>query len=400
MNEVNNKNLFIDNNSQIFLNDDLSQDNNMIKNRQYNKTLVEGLELDFEDRKVRKLLTNKKFLIVLSVLILVFTTITVIKTFYLRSKVNDYEEQILVIDSKESTDMIIQNNEVIDEENLKKVAADELIKCINTAPSIDSLPDNVDKVIKKINNFYNQSNNYFSFKYKDLFTGFTVSYNEHQKIFSASSIKAPKDIYLYEMASLGKINLDEELTYTNRYYNNGSGVLKNMRTNTKYSVRKLLEYSTVTSDNAAHNMLMDKYGRENMHNFWKEKGTEVIFAKNTNWGNTSAHDAVIYMEELYNFYLENDQYGKEVMNNFLSAYPKFLKGKSDYKVANKSGWAGTAIHDMALIFADNPYILVALSNTGTSDYTYYFNTANELAYELHTEYWKYKMDMCGDINQY
>ena len=77
-----------------------------------------------------------------------------------------------------------------------------------------------------------------------------------------------------------------------------------------------------------------------------------------------------------------------------------MKGSNNYKVANKSGWAGTAIHDMAIIFADNPYIVVALSNTGTSNYTTYFNKANELAYELHTEYWKYKIKSCGNINQY
>ena len=31
---------------------------------------------------------------------------------------------------------------------------------------------------------------------------------------------------MYEMASLNKINLEEELTYTTNYYNTGSGILK------------------------------------------------------------------------------------------------------------------------------------------------------------------------------
>jgi transcriptional accessory protein Tex/SPT6 len=151
------------------------------------------------------------------------------------------------------------------------------------------------------------------------------------------------------------------------------------------------------SDNAAFR----KYIRNNMYKFWKEKGTKVIFTANNNWGVTNAHDAVIYMEELYRFYLENEEYGQELMKNFLNANPKFIKGKNKYKVANKSGWSGTAIHDVSIIFADNPYIVVALSNLGYTDYYMsYFNKANDLAYKLHTEYWKYKMDMCGDINQY
>ena len=40
-------------------------------------------------------------------------------------------------------------------------------------------------------------------------TGFSISYNEEQAIFAASTIKAPKDIYIYEMASQGKINLND-----------------------------------------------------------------------------------------------------------------------------------------------------------------------------------------------
>ena len=71
------------------------------------------------------------------------------------------------------------------------------------------------------------------------------------------------------MASNGLINLDEEVVYTSKYYNNGTGVLKDMEFNTSYDIRTLVRYSTINSDNAAHNMLMDKYGRSNMLLFWR-----------------------------------------------------------------------------------------------------------------------------------
>ena len=91
----------------------------------------------------------------------------------------------------------------------------------------------------------------------------------------------------------------------------------------------------------------------------------------------------------------------KLLNNFLNSHPKFIKGKNNYKIASKSGWAGSAIHDVSIVFADNPYIIVALSNLGDKDYYMsYFNKANDLAYKLHTEYWKYKMELCGNINQY
>ena len=177
--------------------------------------------------------------------------------------------------------------------------------------------------------------------------------------------------------------------------------LKKKKFNTKHDIRTLSRYSTVASDNAAHNMLMDHFGRKNMLEFWKTKGTTAIFTARNNWGITNANDATIYMEELYRFYLEDEVYGQELMNNFLNSSPKFIKGKNGYKIASKSGWAGTAVHDVSIVFADNPYIVVALSNLGETDYYMsYFNKVNDLAYKLHTEYWKYKMDVCSNINQY
>lgn len=348
-----------------------------------------------------RFLTERRYLRVVGVFTFIFVCILVMKTFTYGKRVEEYDALITEIHKKEETSAKVYNTKEIDSNILRKVAAIELVNCIHSGLDVNELPESVTNVINEINNFYNKSNDYFAFGYKDLYTGFTVVYNANQGIFAASSIKAPKDIYIYEMASLGKVNLDEKLTYTSGYYNTGSGVLKEKPINTSYTVRTLLEYSTVTSDNAAHNMLMDKYGRENMLSFWKEKGTKTIFTQYTNWGATSASDAIIYMEELYKFYLTNDVYGSEVMNNFLKSYPKFIKGQNNESVASKSGWAGSSLHDIAIVFAENPYVVVGLSNLGDKgSYPYYFNHISELAYRLHTEYWKYKMSKCESIKQY
>ena len=375
-----------------------------LKNKSNNKSeyiFNDGLDtLDDTKNKIVSLLTNRKFLYITSILAFVLVSIVVIKTFYFGNKIDHYEAIFTEITKKEEEEAKIYADGEIDSNILRKVAADELIECIKSPVDINNLPSSINDIVKEINNYYNRSNNYFAFVYKDLFTGFTVSYNANQPIFTASAIKAPTDIYIYEMASLGKANLDEMVTYTGAYYNTGSGVLKNKPINTKYSVRTLLEYSTVTSDNAAHNMLMDKYGRENMLNFWQSKGTKAIFTANNNWGVLTANDSMIYMSELYNFYLNNEEYGSALMNNFLSSYPKFIKGKEGYKIASKSGWSGTALHDVSIIFADNPYIVVGLSNLGNSNYTPYFNNVSSLSRRLHEEYWKYKINTCNGIKQF
>ena len=148
-------------------------------------------------------------------------------------------------------------------------------------------------------------------------------------------------------------------------------------------------------------MLMDKYGRQNMLDFWSNLGTTAIFTANNNWGVLNAHDALIYMSDLYDFYARDDVYGEAVMTNFLNAYPTFLKGNGSYPVANKSGWSGSSQHDVSIIFAENPYIIIGLSNMGyNGGYMNHFNKVNDLAYKLHTEYWKYKTSMCNNIKQY
>ena len=345
-------------------------------------------------------LNDYKFLIPVSILAFLVVLILMAKAFYFSDKIDHYEEFFMKVTEKEEQEAKLYIDKEYDIESLKKVAASELVNCINTPIDLENLPDSINNVVVKINDYYNQSNNYFAFAYKDIYSGFTVSYNANQKIFTASTIKAPTDIYIYEMASKGKADLDEKLTYTGSYYNTGSGLLKNKELNTTYSVKTLLEYSTVHSDNAAHNMLEDHFGRDNMYKFWSDLGTDKIFISDNNWGILDANDALIYMSELYHFYSENKEYGEPLMQNFLHAYPKFITGKNGYEVANKSGWSGSVIHDVAIIFADNPYIVVALSNLGDQEYNSYFYNANELAYELHTEYWKYKMEKCQNIKLY
>lgn len=74
-------------------------------------------------------------------------------------------------------------------------------------------------------------------------------------------------LYIYEQAEKGLINLDDKLTYTSAYYNSGSEILKNKKFNESYTTKELVSYANIYSDNAAYNMLMDRYGRDNMYNF-------------------------------------------------------------------------------------------------------------------------------------
>ena len=363
-----------------------------IKDKSNNKKEIkydEDYDIDYKSNNIINILGNKKILYIIIILIFIFVCILTIKAISFSKIKNSYN------DYKKENDIKIYADKKIDNDVVKKGSALELVECLSSPIDTDNLPDSINSIVKYINSFYRSSNDYFAFTYKDIFTGFTVSYNENGNIFAASTIKAPANIYIYEMASQGKIDLDEELTYTSYYYNNGTGVLKNKPVNTNYTIRELSMYAIRNSDNAAHNMLMDRYNKNNMLNFWRDLGTNIIFTGSDNWGMINSHDATIYMSELYRFYLSNETYGTELMNNFINAKTKFISGKNNYIVANKTGWSGNSQHDVSIVFADNPYIVVALSNLGMNDnYMYYFNKVNDLSYKLHTEYWKYKMNEC------
>lgn len=329
------------------------------------------------------------------------------KTLCYREEILDYKKDSLsekVFPKQDTNTNYYYDNTTNDTNILKNIAASDLISCINTKVDLDKLDDSsIKEKIAEINNFFNENEQYFSFLYKDIYTGFTVSYNADAPIFTASTIKAPAMIYLYEQASQGKIDLTEELTYTKNYYSEGSGFLKSQDFNTSYNIDTLINYSIYYSDNAAYAMLMNKYKRENMLEFWQSLGTKYIYTYNTIWGITSANDASIYMQELYNFYLENDEYGNKLMNYFKRADWKMITNKNgEYNTASKGGWSNKSFHDVAIVFEENPYILVIMSNTGEdyNSYTYLFKNASKLIGELHSSYWEYKMRKCDEIKQY
>lgn len=294
------------------------------------------------------------------------------------------------------------NSKIINYNYKENSAVSDLISCYQEPVNINELPENVSIYITELNNLYNKSERYHSFFYQDLYTGFTVSYNENSPIYAASTIKAPAVIYIYEMASLGKIDLNERLIYTDRFYNGGSGIIKNKKTNINYSIEELIHYTIRYSDNIAYKMLMNRFNQTEILEFWKKLGTDVIFTnKNTIWGNNTVKDAAIYMKELYRFSKENNEYGTKLMQYFKNAEWKLITDKNgNFYTANKGGWLDSYFHDSAIVFDKNPYVLTIMSNTGGSDYNYLFKSTSKSIGKLHEEYWKYKVDKCSNILQY
>lgn len=140
-------------------------------------------------------------------------------------------------------------------------------------------------------------------------------------------------------------------------------------------------------------MLVNRFGMNNIKNYWKDLGATSIFIDNTYFSMINAKDGSLYMKELYKFYLNNGELGKELMNSFLSVNFKLVVSDK-YSVAHKYGWSGSSLHDMAIVFDDNPYILVVLSLKGNSSYKNYFNTTSNYVLDIHKSYWNERQNLC------
>ena len=141
-----------------------------------------------------------------------------------------------------------------------------------------------------------------------------------------------------------------------------------------------------------------KYGSQNIYNYWKNLGTTVIYNNNGPWGNINANDATIIMEELYNYYMDNNySFNEELINYFINSWKIISNPNKNIKIASKSGWSNTSLHDIALIFDENPYILVILTNRGYVEYQSFFNKVSSLIAEFQNLYWEEKMNRCINI---
>lgn len=334
------------------------------------------------------ILTNQMFLISISMISFILISIVVYRAVNLRNKVDNIEDSI--IEKMETTVKV----EYPDYQITSKEGAKYIVDCLKAPLTNEQLNDVLLNTSKELETLFNVSNYNFAFKYKDIYTGFSLSYNDNQPIFAASTIKAPEAIYIYEEAEKGDINLSDTIKYTSNYYNEGTGILKNTNFDIDYTISELVGYSIMYSDNAAHLMLNNKYKRENIYNYWSTLGTTTIFKQNTAWGNIPAADATIYMEELYNYYTEEKNYSDELLSYFDKSWKIISVPNNDIRIASKSGWSNSSLHDVALIFDKNPYVLVILTQRGYTDYQNFFDEVSNLIYNFHQEYWNQKANIC------
>ena len=102
--------------------------------------------------------------------------------------------------------------------------------------------------------------------------GHTVEIGADEKFETASTIKAFILAALYLQVSRGKASLEEEITYEESQFVDGSGMLRALGVGAKLKVKDTATMMIICSDNIATNMIIDYLGLDTINAFIRSIG--------------------------------------------------------------------------------------------------------------------------------
>ena len=108
----------------------------------------------------------------------------------------------------------------------------------------------------------------------DIDSGERIGFDEDDLMPTASLIKVPILIALYQAVEDGRIALDDRITFGDEHRFPGSGVLQRMSSGVEMSVRDAAVLMIIISDNVATNMVADLVGHDFINEQQRRMGME------------------------------------------------------------------------------------------------------------------------------
>ncbi len=205
--------------------------------------------------------------------------------------------------------------------------------------------------------------NYYdiSLSYCDLETGFKIMLNPDRHYYSASVIKAPYMLYIYNLALDGKADLNQKLTYTEKYKKSGTGVLKDMEYGTELTVDELMKHCLEESDNSAFAMLKELFPEEGYEEFAASLGVHEEDSR-VRSGQICCESALIFSRAIYDFIEADNAYSEKLFEYMTHSRNAMILGGGGSEVVRKYGWYEGFFHDMAIIYGEKRYLLTIMTN--------------------------------------
>lgn len=204
---------------------------------------------------------------------------------------------------------------------------------------------------------------------KQLSTGQLAGLNQDKVFYSASIAKLPILYYVQEQINAGQVDLTTKVKYTadsmsfpGAYVVGGSGSLSKTPDNKEYSVEELINKTAKESDNVASNLL-SYYVTHQFNDDFYQNITAITGSK---WDmvtrETTAEVAGKMMEALY----EQEGY---VLESLVSTQFDNQRISKDIAVpvAHKIGDADDVKHDVAIVYAESPFVLSIFTDKSSYD---------------------------------
>lgn len=231
-----------------------------------------------------------------------------------------------------------------------------------------SIADNrIAKVQEMLNQKYNKSQ--YAISVKQLNSQAVAGINQDKVMYSASVAKLAILYYAQEQLQNGSIKKTDTYKYVDAvnhfngdYDPSGSGKMPKKADNKEYSVEDLLKAVAQHSDNVATNMLGYYVAHQYDNQFQSEINAISGFGWDMEQRQLPASAATKMMEAIYYqngdivSYLSNTEFDSQRISKNINV-----------KVAHKIGDAYDYKHDVAIIYANEPYILTVFTDKSEYD---------------------------------
>lgn len=237
---------------------------------------------------------------------------------------------------------------------------------------------------------------FFAVACKDLQTGKTIFWNEHENFHAASTMKTPVMIEVFKQAAAGKFSLQDPVLIKNEFKSivDSSTYQLNptddsqqelyQQTGTKLPLSSLVYEMIIKSSNLATNIIIEMVDGKNVTQTMRSLGANDIqvlrgvednkaFAKGLN-NSTTAYDLMLIFEKIAKHEVVNAKACDEMIRILLdqthnTLIPALLP--KEVKVAHKTGTITGVHHDSGIVFLPDgrKYVLVILSKNLEDDET-------------------------------
>lgn len=237
--------------------------------------------------------------------------------------------------------------------NLPPNATPETQELLNTPLQFETLDEGL---YTELSTVLGDNINMVGVQYNNLSTKEYVSINENRDFDAASTYKVGLNLLYYYLAFNGSINLSDNLTYFDYFYQDGTGVLAGYCYNgMEIPIQELLDLSIIYSDNIATAMLSDYVGGYNSvrEQVYTLLNIDYVLYENLLTPKVSAQ----ILKYVYdNKDLPGFNHLVETMKNtvFHDRLDKYIPTNL---VAHKIGSIDSCVHDIGIIFTDEPYII-------------------------------------------